>query len=275
MENKKFKKNDSGFVCLNCQKKIGPLLYSSRNHCPFCLYSLHLDIMPGDRKNPCGGLLKPILAEPDSVSKNTYTITFQCEKCGEKIRNRSAEDDETDLLIFFTTGEKQKRYEINIDNRLKKIAEFIYGNIIADIGSDHAYLPIWLIQQKKISKAYAVDISENCIKKIKANLKKHNISEDIIIPVCSDGFLDFEYDLDEITDIVIAGMGGETISQIIENMKSAHDIKNLNFVLQPNSKIEYLKKYLTENNIEIKKLHITESKKRSYTIINAKQSGDE
>ena len=50
MEQKRFVKNDSGFVCSHCGKKVEPLGYTSRNHCPFCLWSRHVDIFPGDRE---------------------------------------------------------------------------------------------------------------------------------------------------------------------------------------------------------------------------------
>jgi len=97
----------------------------------------------------------------------------------------------------------------------------ICGDVIADVGSDHAYLPVWLYQNNRIKKAYALDISENCVNRIKTNLRKYNISQDVIIPVLSDGLECFEskkekYDFSELTDIIIAGMGGENIAEIIE-----------------------------------------------------------
>ena len=81
MESKRFSKNDSGFICQNCGKQVMPLGYTSRNHCPFCLYSLHLDISPGDRKSECGGLMEPVSALPDP--KKGYIIVHRCKKCGE------------------------------------------------------------------------------------------------------------------------------------------------------------------------------------------------
>ena len=161
---------------------------------------------------------------------------------------------------------------INIDNRLQKIADMICGEIVADIGSDHAYLPIWLCFNKKIKKAYAIDISENCVAKIKKNIKKHNIPEGMIIPTVSDGLSCFgqKFDFHELSDVVIAGMGGETIAKIIENAKIEHDISGINFVLSPNSKIEFLKKFLHANNFYINACAVIESKKRFYTVINAK-----
>lgn len=107
MENKRFKKNDSGFTCQNCGKEVLPLGYTSRNHCPFCLHSLHVDINPGDRANTCGGLLVPIKAEPDP--RRGYVITHRCKRCGALVRNKSAHEaevqpDDTGLLIKLTAG---------------------------------------------------------------------------------------------------------------------------------------------------------------------------
>ena len=152
----------------------------------------------------------------------------------------------------------------------------IRGDVIADIGSDHAYLPIWLYLNNKIKKAYAVDISENCVNRIKNHLKKYKISENDIIPVLSDGFLDFKqkYDLSELTDIIIAGMGGKSISKIIESINIPTDIKNINFILQPSRKDEYLREFLYKNQFDILSEIITEENKYLYCIINAKYTGE-
>ena len=53
MENRNFVKNDDEFICENCGKKVTKLGYSSRNHCPYCLHSKHVDIKPGDRMETC------------------------------------------------------------------------------------------------------------------------------------------------------------------------------------------------------------------------------
>jgi hypothetical protein len=100
MDNKRFSKNDSGFICINCEKEVEPLGYTSRNHCPHCLYSLHLDIMPGDRQNDCNGVLKPIQTELNP--KKGFVILFRCEKCGAELRNKAAQDDNQTLLINLT-----------------------------------------------------------------------------------------------------------------------------------------------------------------------------
>ena len=80
MERPMFTKNDAGFICAGCGKEVLPLGYTSRNHCPFCLCSLHVDVNPGDRANPCGGLLRPYRAEPHP--KKGYVILHRCDRCG-------------------------------------------------------------------------------------------------------------------------------------------------------------------------------------------------
>ena len=106
LKEKRFQKNDAGFTCANCGFEVLPLGTSSRNHCPKCLCSLPVDINPGDRANPCRGILRPIAAEPDP--KKGYVILQKCDKCGEIRRNRSAHDakvqpDDLRLIIALTT----------------------------------------------------------------------------------------------------------------------------------------------------------------------------
>ena len=93
---KMFTKNDNGFVCANCGKKVEPLKYSSRDHCPYCLCSLHVDINPGDRANECKGILKPFDLE---YSQNKgYVIVYRCEKCHQQHKNKVAEDDDKEVI---------------------------------------------------------------------------------------------------------------------------------------------------------------------------------
>ena len=90
-------KNDSGFVCRNCGKEVKPLGYTSRDHCPYCLHSIHIDIVPGDRANSCLGTLRPVAIE--SSNKKGYIITFKCDKCGEIKRNKMADDDDFSVML--------------------------------------------------------------------------------------------------------------------------------------------------------------------------------
>ena len=108
MESKRFAKNDSGFLCANCGAAVEPLNSSSRNHCPFCLCSVHVDVLPGDRQNPCHGIMDPVKVE--TSAKKGYIIVHKCRKCGEVKRNRAAHEarvqpDDLDLLIRLTAVE--------------------------------------------------------------------------------------------------------------------------------------------------------------------------
>ena len=93
---KNFKKLDEGFVCVNCGKEVKPLGYTSRNHCPYCLHSVHIDISPGDRANTCLGVLEPIGIE---TKKGDYIMVFKCKKCGEQGRNKLATDDDYNKVL--------------------------------------------------------------------------------------------------------------------------------------------------------------------------------
>ncbi len=93
---KRFNMIDEEFVCEHCHQKVSKLEYTARDHCPYCLYSKHVDINPGDRLNPCKGLLKPVDIEK---FKDTYKIVYQCEKCHANHKNIMASDDSFDKII--------------------------------------------------------------------------------------------------------------------------------------------------------------------------------
>lgn len=97
---KQFTKRDEEFICDNCGKKVEKLGYTSRDHCPHCLCSKHVDITPGDRANECKGLLKPVQVEMNN--KKGFIINYKCEKCGKTHRNKAADDDNKELLIQLT-----------------------------------------------------------------------------------------------------------------------------------------------------------------------------
>ena len=100
MKQKKFTKIDEEFICDHCGYKVEKLGYTSRDHCPKCLYSKHVDVNPGDRQENCHGDLKPISVEINP--KKGYVIIYQCEKCGVIRKNKAAEDDNMELIIQLT-----------------------------------------------------------------------------------------------------------------------------------------------------------------------------
>ncbi len=84
---------NTGFQCEHCRAEVLALTNGSyRNHCPFCLYSKHLDNKPGDRSSTCQGLMKPV----DIIyhSKKGYQIVHECISCHKQQRNIVAVDTE-------------------------------------------------------------------------------------------------------------------------------------------------------------------------------------
>ncbi len=106
---KMFQKNDSGFICKNCGKQVNPLGYSSRNHCPYCLCSLHVDINPGDRENTCMGLQMPIGIENNN--KKGWVIIYKCKKCGQITRCKSAKDDNFEVILKVSSHSTNNDFE--------------------------------------------------------------------------------------------------------------------------------------------------------------------
>jgi len=85
-------RTNHGFVCERCRYSVLPLAGGGfRNHCPRCLWSKHVDRVPGDRLASCGGLMAPLSLESDA--KRGWMILHRCVRCGFTRRNRAALDD--------------------------------------------------------------------------------------------------------------------------------------------------------------------------------------
>ena len=97
MNSAKFTMIDENFKCVVCGKIVEKLGYSARDHCPYCLCSLHVDINPGDRACTCHGILKPVAIEKGK--KDNYKIVYVCSSCGAIKKNKAANDDNLDLII--------------------------------------------------------------------------------------------------------------------------------------------------------------------------------
>lgn len=91
---KKFQRKIENFTCGNCGAKVKGTGYT--NHCPSCLFSKHVDINPGDRLEPCGGLMEPVGL---ILEKGKYVITHRCQICGQKRRNQAADNDSVEALV--------------------------------------------------------------------------------------------------------------------------------------------------------------------------------
>lgn len=156
---------------------------------------------------------------------------------------------------------------INISNRLKQVASFVrYDSIVADIGTDHAYLPIWLMQNDICNNIIASDINFGPCQRARENVESYILGDKIEI-IQTDGLHRIEqYSPD---DIIIAGMGGELIWDII----SVSDyVKNTNvrLILQPMTKVATLRELLITNGFYIIDETLAEEDRRIYEIMYVK-----
>ncbi len=135
-----------------------------------------------------------------------------------------------------------------LDRRLSTAIEYITpGARVADIGTDHAYLPIALIEQGIASFAVAADINEGPIESARQNIREAN-SEDRIATLRTDGLVGIErYAPDH---ILIFGMGGELILRILSQAPWIRD-SAITLVLQPMSRSHLLRAWLTQNGFHI------------------------
>ena len=135
-----------------------------------------------------------------------------------------------------------KMKELQLQPRLQHLANLIpQGVRLADIGTDHGYLPVWLIQQGRIDHAIAADIAQEPLAHAKRTAEEYD-TENIHFRLCSglDGIGPEEVDY-----IVIAGMGGDTIVSILS---AAPWTKNgVKLLLQPMTKVEMLRSWLADN----------------------------
>ena len=163
-------------------------------------------------------------------------------------------------IVKFIVMKKEK---IMLDKRLQLCADMVKGNRVCDVGTDHAYLVAELLTSGKCSTAIAADINEKPLQAARATLEKAGVLDRAEI-IRSDGLKDIPER--GITDIVIAGMGGELIAKILSECDWL-DGKNL--ILQPMTKAESLIKWLYGNGFEIIMQRAVSDGKFRYTAINA------
>ncbi len=157
---------------------------------------------------------------------------------------------------------------ITVDKRLKTIADFITKDAtVLDVGADHGYLSIYLVEQGFAKSCIATDINEAPLMSAKKNIALHSLSEKIKTKL-TDGLEGV--DLTDFTDIVIAGMGGILISEILEKR---HPLEGKNLVLQPMTQAAHLREWLCKNGYEILSEAPSFANDKWYCIINAVYNG--
>ena len=148
-----------------------------------------------------------------------------------------------------------------LDNRLKKIAELVSGKGTAvDVGTDHAYLAAELITSGKCSRVIASDIKEGPLDSARHTVEKFGVQDKVEL-ILSDGLE--KVPLENVSDIIIAGMGGETIADIVSRIKD----DNIRLIMQPMTKVELLRRKLYEMGYEVTEEHLVADGDKMYVII--------
>lgn len=144
--------------------------------------------------------------------------------------------------------------------RLYAIASMVpQGAFFADVGTDHAYLPIYLAENNLIFHAVAADINRGPLLRAKGNIKKYNLEEKI--DTClSDGFE--ELDGNSFDTASIAGIGGILIARILEKAP-----RGKLYILQPMRDAHFLRAYLSSNGFELVDEKLAEEGNKIYTVI--------
>ena len=137
---------------------------------------------------------------------------------------------------------------INPDDRLLTIANCVRrGCVAADIGTDHGYLAVYLVQNGIAKHVFACDINEGPLSNAQATIKKYGLGDHIETRL-SNGLEKIAPN--ECSDIIIAGMGGELIASILSDAQWVKS-KDINLCLQPMTKADALRKFLCENSFVI------------------------
>lgn len=156
-----------------------------------------------------------------------------------------------------------------LDNRLTKCMELVGGKgIVCDVGTDHALLAAELIKSGKCENVIASDIKEGPLEAAKNTVEKYGLQDKIEL-VLSDGLKNVC--LKGVSDVVIAGMGGETIAAIIGDAEK-EDYKDIRWILQPMTKPEVLRKKLCEYKLDITDEFAVEEGDKIYVVMVAEYS---
>ena len=152
---------------------------------------------------------------------------------------------------------------MRLSKRLQAIADFIErGSAVADIGTDHGFLPAYLAINGISEHIIASDISAGSLRAAERTVEKYGLEEYIKL-VNAPGLDGIEES--EVDTIVISGMGGETIVSILEDAIWVKNNKML--ILQPQTKLNVLLNYIGKNKLTVKSANLIQDKGRDYLVM--------
>jgi tRNA (adenine22-N1)-methyltransferase len=160
---------------------------------------------------------------------------------------------------------------ITLTPRLSAVASLVKGGgIIADIGTDHGYLPIYLIQNDIVKGAIAADIGKEPLKNAERSVCQYELTDKIKLRL-SDGLREFSSD--DADEIIFAGMGGTLIAEKLEETNWIKTDK-IHFIFQPQSRAEDLREFLYKNGFSICQEIATHEARRVYITFDAVYTGE-
>ncbi len=162
---------------------------------------------------------------------------------------------------------------IKLTPRLKTIASLVpEGSRAADIGADHGYLSVFLVEQGICPKVIAGEKNEKPLRKAEELVKSMGLEDRVLIRQ-GDG-LEVIKNWDKVNTVIIAGMGGQTLINILrKDYNKLKDIETL--ILQPMTDIPLVRKWLIENNYKIAREELAREGKQFYEIIVAEPGEEE
>lgn len=160
--------------------------------------------------------------------------------------------------------------KIELSKRLKLVASFVEpGALVADVGTDHGYVPIWLVQEGVAAGGIAMDVNQGPLERAKAHIAACGLSGRIQVRL-GDGLSALSGE--EADTVIIAGMGGSLIVRILtEGLETARRMKRL--ILSPQSEIWSVRAFLERNGFVIEDDAMTEEDGKYYTVICARSAG--
>ncbi len=157
-----------------------------------------------------------------------------------------------------------------LDSRLRTALKYLRGGkILADIGTDHAYLPIYAVENGFSARAVASDINEGPTERARQNVSESGLSDKITV-LRADGLCGL--DVFQPDDIAIFGMGGELIAHILEASPWVKS-ENKRFILQPMTAADDLRKYLAGNGYSIIEESLSQQSGKLYVTICCEYTG--
>ena len=152
-----------------------------------------------------------------------------------------------------------------ISKRLELVASFVpQGTVLLDVGSDHAYLPIELVERGQIEGAIAGEVVVSPYQSAVKNVESHGLKEKIQVRLAN-GLAAFE-EVDQVSVITIAGMGGRLIATILqEGLDKLANVERL--ILQPNNREDDLRIWLENHGFQIVAESILEEAGKFYEIL--------